>query len=148
MLKMEVVLQSPDAPTGSFAAKPKTMYRAGSRYCRTEEAPDPEREIHGLLIINEPDYWIVNLMTKTGGHGVDTGPAFNCRMPIFPDTLGFDLEFGHELDYFKNRGVIPKPGPVLQGKETEAYKIDLGDTSLALRLRKSGAPAGRGSGAG
>jgi len=65
MTRVEVVLEGPDIPAGSFATKPKVMYRAGSRYCRTEEAPDTERGIHGLAIVNEPDYWMVNLMKNT-----------------------------------------------------------------------------------
>jgi hypothetical protein len=132
MTTVEVVLQSPDVPAGSFASKPKVMYRAGSRYCRVEEAPDPDKGIHGLLIISEPDYWMVNLLTKAGRHGVDSGPTFNCRMPIFPEISGLDLEFGLELDYFKSRGVTPTPGPVLQTKQTTAYRVDVGDSSLAL----------------
>jgi hypothetical protein len=129
MTKVEVVLQSPDVPAGSFASKPKVMYRAGSRYCRVEEAPDPDKGIHGLLIISEPDYWMVNLLTKAGRHGVDSGPTFNCRMPIFPEISGLDLEFGLELDYFKSRGVTPTPGPVLQTKQTTAYRVDVGDST-------------------
>lgn len=64
MTKLTVRLQSPDIPEESFAAKPKTMYRTGNGYCRTEELPDPEQGIHGLMIINEPDVWMVNLLTK------------------------------------------------------------------------------------
>jgi hypothetical protein len=132
MLKLEVVLQSPEALPGSFAAKPKVMYRAGTHYCRTEEEVDPERQIHGLLIINEPDFWMVNLLAKAGKHGVDPGPTFNCRMPIFQEISGFDLEFGHELDYFKTKGVVSQPGPILQGKQTTAYKVDIRNSSVAL----------------
>ena len=83
MIKLAVRLQSPEVPGDSFAAKPKIMYRAGTRYCRTEEVPDPEHGIHGLMIFNEPDVWMVNLLGKTTQHYVDPGPTFNCRMPIF-----------------------------------------------------------------
>jgi hypothetical protein len=113
MTKVEVFLEGPDIPAGSFATKPKVMYRAGTRYCRTEEAPDPENGIHGLAIVNEPDYWMVNLLKKTAQHAVDPGPTFNCHLPIFPDTEK-DLEFGFELEYFKKKGAIPQKGPVLQ----------------------------------
>jgi hypothetical protein len=36
MTKVVVQFQSPEIPAESFAAKPKTMYRAGVRYCRVE----------------------------------------------------------------------------------------------------------------
>jgi hypothetical protein len=142
MTKVEVVLQSPDAPNGSFASKPKVFYRAGNRYCRAEEAPDPEQGIHGLMIISEPDYWMVNLFAKTARHGVDPGPTFNCRLVIFangtPDSLDeeskqiMQLEFGRELEFFKSKGSIPDKGPVLQTKETTVYRVKIGSTALAL----------------
>jgi hypothetical protein len=131
MTRVEVVLEGPDVPAGSFATKPKVMYRAGSSYCRTEEAPDPERGIHGLAIINEPDYWLVNLLKKTGQHAVDPGPTFNCHLPIFPDA-DKDLEFGFEQEYFKSKGASRQEGPVLQGKPTTLYKVTVGDAVLAL----------------
>src|SRR5262249_45943369 len=140
--KIEVVLQSPDAPAGSFAAKPKVMYRAGDRYCRVEEAPDPDHRIHGLMVINEPDWWMVNLFSKTARHGIDPGPTFNCQLVIFangsPESLDEDsklimqLEFGRELEFFKGKGAIPKKGPVLQTKQTMAYTVSVGITTLAL----------------
>jgi hypothetical protein len=142
MTKLEVILQSPDVPIGSFAAKPKVMYRSGNRYCRIEEAPDPDRGIHGLMIINEPDYWMVNLLSKTARHGLDPGPTFNCRMPMFADAAPtssgdeskkvMELEFGLEFEFFKNKGAAPQKGPVLQTKETMVYRVEVGDAALAL----------------
>jgi hypothetical protein len=142
MTKIEVILQSPDAPAGSFAAKPKVFYRAGNRYCRIEEAPDPEQGIHSLMIVNEPDYWMVNLLTKTGRHSVDPGPTFNCHLPIFaygtPQSLDEEtkeirqLEFGQEFEFFKNKGATAEKGPVLQTKNTMVYRAKVGTASIAL----------------
>jgi hypothetical protein len=142
MTKVEVILQSPDVSAGSFAAKPKVMYRAGNRYCRIEEAPDPERGIHGLMIVNEPDYWMVNLLAKTARHGLDPGPTFNCHLPIFPldapqslddeSKQVMQLEFGLEFAFFRGRGAIPEKGPVLQTKETMLYRAKVGNVALAL----------------
>ena len=131
MTKVEVFLQSPDIPAGSFATKPKVMYRAGSRYCRIEEALDAENGIHGLAVLNEPDVWMVNLVTKTAKHMVDPGPTLNCHLPIFPDT-DKDLEFGLEMEYFKRKGATPQKGPVLQNKSTTLYKIEASDATLAM----------------
>ncbi len=142
MLKVEVVRQGSDVPAGSFASKPKVIYRAESRYCRVEEAPDPDQGIHGLLVINEPDYWMINLMSKTARHGLDPGPKFNCHMPIFADVdvkLPEDerkqiteLEFGLEFEFFKSRGATPQQGPVLQTKQTMVYRVQVGGSGLAL----------------
>jgi hypothetical protein len=35
------------------------------------------------MIINEPEIWMVNLLSKTAQHYVDSGPTFSCRMPMF-----------------------------------------------------------------
>jgi hypothetical protein len=143
MTKLVVRLQRPDVPESSFAAQPKTMYRAGSRYCRIEELPDPEHGIHGLAVINEPDFWMVNRLDKTARHGVDRGPTFNCSLPMFVDDKDAKsaadtsnplkgLEFGLELAYFKGKGAASAPGPALRGKATNAYTVKIGDSQLLL----------------
>jgi hypothetical protein len=147
MTKVEVSLHSPDAPDGSFAAKPKVFYRAGDRYCRIEEAPDPEHGLHNLMIVNEPDYWVVNLIARTAQHGIDPGPTFNCHLPIFaygsPQSLDEEtkeirqLEFGREREFFESKGGAPEPGPVLFKHETTTYKAQVGTAALTLFLAKS-----------
>jgi hypothetical protein len=135
MTKVEVRLEGPEIPAGSFATKPKVMYRAGSRYCRVEEAPDPDHGLHGMLIVNEPDYWMTNLMTKAARHGVDPGPTFNCHMPLFtddPDKEATGLEFGLEMEFFKSKGASSHEGSVLQGKKTTQYQVEIGGSRLAL----------------
>lgn len=135
MTKMEVVLQGPKIPAASFAAKPKVMYRAGVRYCRVEEADDTENGIHGLLVVNEPDAWMINLTNKTARHILDLGPTFNCHLPIFtddPDKEASSLEFGLEIEFFEKNGASPHPGLVLQGKQTTQYQIQTGNSKLAL----------------
>lgn len=147
MTRVEVTFHSPDVPEGSFAAKPKVFYRAGDRYCRIEEAADAEHGLHNLMIINEPDYWSVDLIAKTAQHGVDPGPTFNCHLPMFaygsPQSLDDEtkeirqLEFGRELDFFENKGAVAEPGPVLFKHETTSYKAQVGTATLKLFLAKS-----------
>lgn len=142
MTKLRVQLDSPDAPAGSFAAKPRVIYRAGTQFCRIEEEPDPDHGIHGLVIINEPDAWMVNLATNTAQHMMDSGPTFICRMPILADRISdlpedegkqiAGLEFGHELEFFKSKGATPQQGMVLQTKQTIVYKLQFGDSAVAL----------------
>jgi hypothetical protein len=143
MTKLVVRLESPDVQEGSFQTKPKTIYRSGTRYCRIEETPDDKHGIYGLVVINEPDIWLVNLFRMDAQHHVDSGPTFNCRLPMFifgqdvksdadvKNSL-FELEFGHELAYFKERGATSKQGPVLQGKSTNAYSVLISDSQLFL----------------
>jgi hypothetical protein len=143
MTMLTVKLESPEIPKESFAAQPKRIYRSGSRYCRLEENPDLEHGIHGLLIMNEPDSWLINRLDKTAKHMLDPGPTFNCRMPMFADAQGIkstedlkqpliQLEFGRELEFFHAGSGAAEPGPVLQGKKTMAYRVQLGDSQLVL----------------
>jgi len=143
MNRITVQLDGSEVPQDSFARKPKTIYRAGNTYCRIEEAFDPEHNIRGLLIVNEPNAWIINLATKTAQHTIDPGPTFNCHPPVFsgpvpnaPDEVDYSklrLEFGHELEYFKKMGAVRQdPGPVLQKQQTIAYLFDISGTRFAL----------------
>src|SRR5713226_2198336 len=143
MTKLTVKLESPDIPKDSFAAQAKLMYRAGSSYCRIEENPDPEQGIHGLLITNGPDVWMVNRLDKTARHILDPGPTYNCRLPMFANGENnksakdlkkpiVQLEFGRELEYFKPRSGAPHPGPPLRGKPTMVYVMQAGGSELFL----------------
>jgi hypothetical protein len=141
MTTLTVKLERPDIPKENFAAQAKRMYRAASRYCRIEENPDPEHGIHGLMVINEPDTWLVNRLDKTARHVVDQGPTYNCRMPMFANDVKsaedlktplMQLEFGRELDYFRPKSAAPGPGPTMQGKPTRAYTTHIGDSQLFL----------------
>ncbi|HEU5457736.1 MAG TPA: hypothetical protein VFU68_03890 [Terracidiphilus sp.] len=142
MTKMQVLLQNSDTPASSLAAKSKVLYRAGNLYCRVEEQADPEHGIHGLMILHEPDAWMVNLASKTALHIVDPGPTYHCRLPIFVGlgkevpvdvaTQLASLEFGQELEFFKSKGATAHPGPVLQTKQTTLYKLEFGDSTVAL----------------
>jgi hypothetical protein len=131
MTRVEVTFHSPDVPEGSFAAKPKVFYRAGDRYCRIEEAADTENGLHNLMIINEPDYWSVNLIAKTAQHGVDPGPTFNCHLPMFaygsPQSLDDEtkeirqLEFGRSWSFSRARE--PSPSRVRCSLSTKRLRI-------------------------
>src|SRR5208283_3098941 len=141
MTKMVTSFESPAVPKDSHATLPVTRYRAGTKYCRSEYPPNPAEHVHWVSIVNEPDLWNVNLLKHTAGHFVDPGPALECRIPIFRDkTIKSDLdtnpfinlEYAHELEYFKGKGVAPKPGPVLRDKQTTAYGMQIGDWQVTL----------------
>jgi hypothetical protein len=108
MTKVVTRLVSPAPPPGSFAAKPRTLYRVGERYGRVEEEPDPEQAIHGLIVVAEPDVWMVNLMDRTARHVVDSGPTFVFRVPLIPEEPGAPkpplLELGDEYAFLRAHG--------------------------------------------
>jgi hypothetical protein len=137
MIHLAVQMSGPDIPVDSFAAKPKIYWRASNRYCRVDEEPDPQNGIHGRLIMNEPDAWMVNLANNSARHLVDPGPTFNCKLPIFaldPETakskIG-ELEFGRELDFFRENNAATVEGPKLEHK-TSYYELTIGDAILKL----------------
>jgi hypothetical protein len=126
-----------DIPKDSFAALPKTYWRATNQYCRIDEEPDPKNGIHGRTIINEPDAWLINLADNTAKHFVDQGPTFNCKLPIFAfdpemakSKIG-ELEFGRELEFFRANGAKPVEGPKLENK-ANYYELTIGDSVLTL----------------
>jgi hypothetical protein len=107
MTKVSVRLIAPETPSGSFAAQPKTFWRAGTKYARIVESPDAETHIQGLVIISEPDAWMLNLSDKSGRHVVDSGPSFVVHLPIFNKHTGEEsgvneLEFGTERDFLRS----------------------------------------------
>jgi hypothetical protein len=140
MTRIEVHLEGAEIMAGSFLAQPKVIYRAGTKYCRVEEAEDSQNKIHGLLIVNEPDAWIINLCDKSARHVVDPGPTFNCKLPVFTQVDSKDegamlyqnLQFGNELNFFKQMGAAGQPGPEEGGKKTTQYVIEIGSTRFLM----------------
>jgi hypothetical protein len=137
MTHLIVQMAGTDIPKDSFPAKPKIMWRASNRYCRVDEEPDPVQKIHGRMIVNEPDAWMVNLFDNTARHVVDSGPSFNCRLPIFAfdaeilkTKLG-QLEFGSELEFFRSNGAKQVEGPKLSF-EANYYELALDGSILKL----------------
>src|SRR5687768_16786202 len=110
MLVVTTSLDSPKLSPEAFARTPRLLYRHGTRYGRLEEQPDPDKRIHGLIVVNEPDIWIINLMGSTGQHVVDPGPSIEFHVPILSGAgnvhwTGF--EFGSEVAYMKAVGAVP-----------------------------------------
>lgn len=137
MTTMIVQMSGTDVPPDSFAAQPKIYIRASNQYCRIDEAPDTKNGIHGRMIVDEPDVWVVNLADNTAKHIIDPGPTFNCRLPIFAtdqetakSKIG-ELEFGREIEFFHTNGAQVVDGPKLQFK-AEYYKLAIGDAVLTL----------------
>src|SRR5215468_11065783 len=97
MTKIVARLISPLVPSDSFAAKPKTLYRAGDSYARIEMEADTARGVQELVVISEPDLWVINLLDRTVKHELDKGPTYLVHCPILPTDGPAEfsrLEFG------------------------------------------------------
>ena len=142
MVKAIVRLKGPDVKEGSFAAMPKTVYRAGPHYARIEDPPDARQQLQKLTIIAEPDAYSVNLLDKKGTHAIDQGGATDIHLPIVFDptrklTALNRLEFGDELEFFKNNDAVKSAGPIVNAEPTDEYQITADDGKATL-VTKSG----------
>lgn len=133
MIHAIIRMSGTDFPAGSFAAKPKIFWRASSQYCRIDEEPDAPNGLHGRMVINEPDAWLVNLANQTAKHVLDSGPTFNCKLPIFAydaemarSKIG-ELEVGHELEFFHDNGAKLIDGPKLDF-DARYYELRIADS--------------------
>ena len=142
MTKIIVQADGRSIPQGATLRQPRVIYRAGAGYCRVEESVEEGSGLQELLIIREPDVWVVNLSDRKGRHSLDPGPVLDCHLPIFSgpppgsadktDYLRLGLEFGGELAFFRKMGAVAQTGPVLQSKETTSYILEREGTRLAL----------------
>lgn len=137
MMKISVRVVEPAPEPGSFLAQPKTFWRAGTKYARIAEAEDPKNQIHGLAVISEPDFWMINLYDKSGKHMVDPGPTFNVHLPVFPSTPGTKtkldgLEFGNEVEFFTKNKATQAPDEMVGGQGTIRYDLLSGSSKVTL----------------
>ncbi|MBV9158776.1 MAG: hypothetical protein JO097_21130 [Acidobacteriaceae bacterium] len=144
MIKMVVRLIGPQVRPRSFAAIPKTIYRAGRHYARIEDAPDARQGVQKVTIIAEPDAYSVNLIDKKGTHAIDQGGPNDLHLPV---VLPFDpkhrltnldrLEFGDEYDFFQDAGAVKEAGPIINAKPTDSYMLKTAEGKATL-IVKSG----------
>lgn len=112
LIKVVTSMESPDLPADHFYRVPKTLYRIGERQGRAEEAFNPKTGIHLLIVVNEPDMWMVNLAERRGRHMIDPGPTFIFRASIFGEaavrsTFIRNFEIGCEIQRLHKAGVKP-----------------------------------------
>jgi hypothetical protein len=142
--KIVMRLVGPAVKANAFAAKPKTLYRAGTKYARSEEQLDVENNIHALIIVNEPDTWMINLADGTARHIVDPGPTFKFHAPVFwvakrkgeedPDKAFKELEFGNELQFFRQNAAQDAGARQVDGESCKALVLKKGTRKLTLLI--------------
>lgn len=104
---------SPGLPAADRGAQPRHLWRLGSTFLRSEEQPDPVRGDQILMIVAEPDIWVINLAAGVGQHTVDPGPDLVVHAPILP--IGPDmppvlrtLEYGCEPAFVAQHAPRPQ----------------------------------------
>lgn len=144
MTHMVVRLEVPNIDPGAFELKPLEYWRIGFRYLRLQEQPDPEQGIHGLIVANAPDSWMINLYTNEARHMVDRGETTNVHAPALPPHAGpsplTDLEIGREVEFFQRHNAKPAGSALIDDVPTKATTLTFGGTVLTLHVRENGAP--------
>jgi len=143
MLYVEYRLVGKKIAADSFDAQTKKVWRIGREFLRFEDAPNPQTKIHGLIIVAEPDIWIVDRNTNQAQHTVDPGPVFRIDFPMFASETNErlrKLEFGHELEYFQENDAKQLPGQEIDGFRCRLLRLELEDRELTLFLKTDNTP--------
>lgn len=142
MKRFEVRYVADDIEPSSFGAKPRTCYRAGDTYGRVEEALDEPLGLHGLIIIAAPDVWMINLIDSSAKHILDKSSPAQARMPILASGQEAfkELEFGKELQFFTDKNIIAKNGPLVDGVKTKSYKYSHSSIDTELLVNTDSEP--------
>jgi len=147
LVRLVVANESEGMGHGDFASRPKTIYRLESKFARIEEEVDEQHNIHGLVVVSEPDSWVVNLATRQGTHFVDQKAPFVVHLPIFaghaedksfPREL-LALEFGCESAFF-DAWKSPEEPLSGSGRLKRAFGVG-GWMAVVLRERNTPTPS-------
>ncbi len=143
MLYVEYKLVSKQITPDSFDAQIKKVWRLGGEYLRFEDAPNPQTKIHGLIIVAEPDIWIVDRNTNQGQHTLDPGPTFKIHFPLLASETSEklrQLEFGHELEFFQENGAKEMGSQEVDGLKCKLFRLETDDREATLFLKTDDTP--------
>ncbi|HEX4826526.1 MAG TPA: hypothetical protein VFV19_19680 [Candidatus Polarisedimenticolaceae bacterium] len=129
---------SPGVDPSSPGGQPETLYRLGTKYARVEGAIDRQHNTQPVMVANEPDIWMIDLLTKHGRHFHDTDAGSGFKAPVvgdpdLPPSITA-LEFGCEMAFMKG---VPTKKADLDGQRVSQYekKIDRYRVVLSVMQR-------------
>jgi hypothetical protein len=143
MLYVEYRLTGKQIAPDSFDAQTKKVWRVGMNYLRFEDAPNPQTKVHGLIIVAEPDIWIVDRNINQAQHTVDPGPHYSIHFPLFasdPSPKLKELEFGHEVEYFQQNGADSLPVEEVDGFRCKRFRLQIDGRDVTLYLKSDDIP--------
>ena len=143
MLFAEYRVVSADLAASSPETRPRKIWRLGEEFLRFEDIPNPETKAHILIIVHEPDIWIIDRNKNQGQHTVDPGPHYAVHFPIFPREPSEKLkklEFGSELKFFQDNGATELPSQSVDGIKCKLYRLTLDDREVTLFLKPDNLP--------
>ncbi|HVY04337.1 MAG TPA: hypothetical protein VHB46_00045 [Burkholderiales bacterium] len=143
MLYVEYRLAGPRIAADSFDAQVKKVWRMGDNFLRFEDAPNPMTKIHGLIIVAEPDIWVVDRKTSTAQHTTDPGPNYKVHFPLLASETSEklrELEFGQEARYFQENGAKSLPAKEVDGLRCRLLQLVIDDHEVTLFLKPDDTP--------
>jgi len=143
MLFVEYRVVSPKLAPSNAESQARKLWLVGNKYMRFEDVPNPDTNIHGLIIVAEPDIWVIDRKTGKGQHSVDPGPGYSVHFPMLATETSARLkalEFGGELEFFQGNGANELASQVVEGVTCRVLALTLDDRELFLFLRKDGKP--------
>lgn len=127
---------------GAAPAPAKTFHRLAERYARVEEALTPGVGRQILMVVNEPDVWVVSRTENKGQHIVDPGPVFEFHAPIFSGpgvpAVFARLETGCELDFLATYAPRPVGQVTVEGATLDRHEVSLGADRVEILVRPGG----------
>ncbi|MBX9964145.1 MAG: hypothetical protein K2Y35_13880 [Burkholderiales bacterium] len=124
----------------SFMAQPKKLWRVGDSHLRLEEAVNRETNEQRLIVVAQPDIWVIERISKRGRHERDPGPTYKVRFPVFagdPNDELTKLEMGSEVEYFRERGAKDVGEKTIAGVTCNESATEVGGRKLSLFTRKA-----------
>ena len=143
MFFAEYRVVSETLPASSPELQPRKIWLLGKTFLRFEDVANPETKTLALVIVNEPNIWIIDRNKSEGQHALDPGPQYVVRFPIFPreqsDKLK-QLEFGSELSFFRENGAEELASQTVDGIKCKVYRLDLDDRKVTLFMKHDNLP--------
>jgi hypothetical protein len=143
MFFSEYHVVSDKLPAGSPELQHRKLWRVGTKYMRFEDVPNPQTGVHGLIIVAEPDIWIIDRKTQRGQHSIDPGPTYAVRFPMFPDEPSERiraLELGNEQEFFTSQGAKELTKQSIDGVLCRVFSMEIDGRDLTLYVRGDGKP--------
>lgn len=144
MAKIVTRWVTPGIDPKSMGAQQKTSYRLTLRQARIEEPRNPVTGVQGMMVVNEPDIWIVDRAKNTGQHAIDPGPVLEIHAPLFSwrDTPpAFQtLELGCEKAFLDAYAPKPQGEAVVDGLRLARHQVSVGQDRIEILMRTDGRP--------
>jgi len=141
LTRMVVRNVSPELMAASPAAQPRTLWRQGATQLRSEGSPDPARGVQAIVVVAEPDIWLINPVSRTGEHRVDPGPDLNVRAPILPRGQGLPaalmaLEYGCEGEFVAAHAPQPFQAVPWGGDNASLHVAAVGEHAVSILMHE------------